>query len=411
MKKAIVLFLSLLLSLLSFGQKQEWKAGIEIRIRPLLDAGYKTPQSNSDPILFYTSQRSRIKLKYHDSCFSSQIAFQDVRIWGNDNIFNARGYYGNSSSTCLFKAWIKAKLNTAISLKVGRQAFSYDDQRILSSRNWNDHQLCYDAVLLEYNNEKTSVQFAASWNSDNSKSMSYPDDKLRLINFLRAQYKTKSIKASTIYLLSGQCMNDSMPDLKLLQTFGVNLNHTSTRSLLRLSFYYQSNMNQLQGKTRAFCLSFFFEQKTNSGKFCAGTGFDFLSGDDAKSNTKGLFNLLYGKRHGYYGSMDYFSETPQQGLTDLMMKFSYKPTKKILVKLELHKFLSSRKIESYGNDYGSETDFAIEFTVSPAFNISSGYSFYLCSDLLKKLKGVSDKKVRFPQFAWISMHFSPWISI
>ncbi len=411
MKKAIFLLASLFISGLTIGQEQEWKAGIEIRIRPLLDAGYKTPQSKSDPILFYTSQRSRIKLEYKDSCFSSQIAFQDVRIWGDDNIFNVRGYYGNSSSTSLFKAWIKAKLNTAISLKVGRQAFSYDDQRILSSRNWNDHQLCYDAALIEYNNSKTSVQFAASWNADNNKTMSYPQDKIRLISFLRMQYKTKSIKASAIYLLSGQCINDSISDLKLLQTFGINLNRTSTRSLLRLSFYYQRNMNQLQGKTRAFCISFFFEQRINPGKFCAGTGFDFLSGNDIESNTNGLFNLLYGKRHGYYGSMDYFSETPQQGLTDLMMKFSYKLTKKTLTKLELHKFLSSRKIGSYGNDYGCEADFSLEYSLSPNFKISGGYSFYLCSKLLKRLKGMPDKKVRFPQFAWISMHFSPWVSI
>lgn len=410
MKKAIFLLAGLMISGITFGQEQEWKASIEIRVRPLLDAGYRTPQSKSDPILFYTSQRSRIKLEYHDSCFSSQIAFQDVRIWGDDNIFNTRGTYGNSSSTSLYKAWIKVKTSTDFSLKIGRQAFSYDDQRILSSRNWNDYQLCYDAALMEYNNNKTSLQLAASWNADNNKTLSYPEDKIRLMSFLRTQYKTESIKASAIYLLSGQCLNDSMPELKLLQTFGVNLNHTSMRSLLRLSFYYQSNMNQLQGKTRAFCLSFSFEQKTNSGKLCAAAGFDFLSGNDAESNTNGLFNLLYGKRHGYYGSMDYFNEIPQQGLTDLMIKFSYKPTKTIQTKLELHKFLSSRKVESYGNDYGSETDFAIEFTVSPAFNISGGYSFYLCSDLLKKMKGVSDKKVRFPQFAWISMQFCPWVS-
>lgn len=67
---------------------------------------------------------------------------------GDESVYNATAVKGDAASIELFEAWLELKLGDYSSLKIGRQEWSYDDQRLLSARNWGQTGLAYDGILL-----------------------------------------------------------------------------------------------------------------------------------------------------------------------------------------------------------------------------------------------------------------------
>ena len=114
-----------------------------------IDNGYGTPQLKGESTPLYITQRTRLNAGFQKDKVESYISLQDVRLWGEDNNYKSSGVYGNTESLSLHQGWVKLNLNKMLSLKIGRQLFSYDDQRIISARNWNDYQVTYDALLAE----------------------------------------------------------------------------------------------------------------------------------------------------------------------------------------------------------------------------------------------------------------------
>lgn len=128
------------LPILLSAQTNKLQLSAEFRSRIILDHGYQSPQMKNHSTTFYSTQRTRFNTLFINTKIQTYLSIQDIRIWGDDDNFSSNGSYGNTQSLCLHQGWVKLTLMKSLSLKVGRQIFSYDDQRILSARNWNNYQ-------------------------------------------------------------------------------------------------------------------------------------------------------------------------------------------------------------------------------------------------------------------------------
>lgn len=421
MKKILLFIIPIGFSLNIFSQNNSFSLGMELRPKALIDIGYKCPKTIYETPLTYILQRSRINASLKSNKLKTYISVQDIRIWGDENNFTKSGVFGNSESVSIHQAWFLLNPAKNISVKIGRQLFSYDDQRIISSRNWNDYQVSYDAVLFQVIDTINKLDIGLNWNSETSKSLYFPEEKFKTFDFIRYERQIHDFNFSSIALLTGNTINDSSKYIYLRGTYSLNLNYKKNGFKLNSSVYYQNNLNNKgqnlnppSERTSAYCFSIFANKNIFQEKAFIGIGLDYLSGNDGTNsnntyqNTNHRFDILYGKRHGYYGYMDYFSTSPEEGLEDYMLKTGYKFSKKISLNADYHYFrLAENKFDledptiKLNKNLGHEFDFTLKWEIIDEASLQAGYSFYLMSNSLKQIKNVHNKELRFPQFAYI----------
>lgn len=419
MKRILLLLIFGLSIQIAFSQENEFNIGIEIRPRLLIDNGYRTPKTVKESTTTYITQRSRIKANLKIKNIETHISFQDVRFWGDDNIYKESGTYGNTESVSLHEAWFLINPFSNISVKIGRQLLQYDDQRIVATRNWNDYQVTYDALLFKFQDDFNKLDVVLSWNSS-SNNIFYPEHKFKIFDLIRYERQLNNFNISGILLLSGRTISDSSKTIAITGTYGLNLKYSKNRTNIRSSVYLQNNLNAYGQKTFAYCFSIFLEEYIIENKFSVGLGIDYLSGQDETNtntdyqNTNHRFNILYGQRHGWYGYMDYFSTTPSQGLEDYMIKAKYLPLKKLTLSFDFHMFrLAQNKYNDSStnsklNKYlGSEFDLTLKYKYSKDVTLQTAYSCYLTTNTLLQVKSITNEQVNLPQFFYFMIIVKP----
>src|SRR6056297_3059509 len=145
-----IIFVFLVLLFLSSTLKAQFSIDTELRPRIELRHGYKQLPVEDNEAAYFISQRSRLNLNYTEEKYRMGFGIQDVRVWGDEDIYSSTGVKGNNASLDLYQAWLWLKLGTNSFVKIGRQSWNYDNQRLLSGRNWGQHGLDYDGVLYGY---------------------------------------------------------------------------------------------------------------------------------------------------------------------------------------------------------------------------------------------------------------------
>ncbi|MBN1597207.1 MAG: alginate export family protein [Bacteroidales bacterium] len=392
----------------------------EFRTRFLIDDGYSSPSGIDDNTICFITQRSRLNAGYNGQELDAYISLQDVRLWGDDNNFKKSGTYGNTESISIHQAWFLLKPTNHISLKVGRQLFSYDDQRIISSRNWNDYQVSYDAVMLQLKDSLNKLDIALSWNSESSANNLFNADKFRTIDFIRYERLLNSVTLSTIMAVTGKTISDTSDIITLKGTYGLNFQYSKNNANIRASAYYQSGLNVHGPSIDAYCLSVFGSKIISASNTSAGLGIDYLSGEEGSlsvadyDNNRHTFDILYGRRHAYYGYMDYFSNLPTQGLIDIYIRLGQRLTKATKLELDYHYFRLAANAyhpenenEKMNNNLGNELDLTFKWKFMKIVELQSGYSLYNTTSTLKVLKQQESESVRFPQFFYVIITVKP----
>jgi hypothetical protein len=392
----------------------------EFRPRVMIDNGYKTIRLKSDPMLVYISQRSRVNFGFKKEKLETYFSVQDVHFWGDDDMYSSSGVSGNSKGINLYQAWVALKPTSEIAFKIGRQQFSYDDQRLLSARNWNDYQVTYDAVLFSWGKSKSKLDIAASWNTNGATDALYPKGKLKLLDFVRYEQGLGKFSLSAITLVSGNTKADTLASIALTGTLGATLQYKTKSFDARVTGYHQNALNSVNGDISAYCISAFARKSLLNGNASVGAGFDLLSGNDGTNTDASYkmvqhkFNNLYGIRHGLLGYMDFYTSIPDQGLQDFMLKSEYKITKELLLQADYHLFYLNNEwfdlvsaTQLIDRNMGSEIDFTLQWKVMKEATLQAGYSFYITTDTVEKWKKVYNKDTRFPQFAYIMLTVKP----
>jgi hypothetical protein len=412
---AILLFITSSLTA-QFSLQGEFRPRFEYR------DGYSRLKSENDAAALILSQRTRLTADYKNDWLNSRISFQDVRLWGNDNIVSSTGMFGNNASTAVFEAWTELSFLTHSSVRIGRQVFEYDDSRILSDRNWNNNALSYDALLYKYKHNGWQLDAAFSFNNTKNNmfgnAFSSEDNRIRSMNFLRIfRNLNANLSASVIGIVTGFMKENSSETIYLKTTYGTNLNYKKDVFDIFGSFYYQSGTDKSGMGVSAWNANSTALYSIGNTRFKL--GFSLLSGNDSDQKKLNTFDLIYGARHKYYGRMDYFTElsasTKNAGLNNFFAGVSYKISRKTSLSIDYHYFTLNQDLEDFRSPepnvffdkaLGSEIDLGIIISLGNTVNLQGGYSMMLPTDTFTFFQ-IGEAENKFSSWGWLMLSVKP----
>lgn len=400
----------------------------EFRPRFEYRSGYRNIIAQNQDDAVFVSQRTRLNLYYTMPRVSFGLSIQDVRVWGDETLVSSNGVFGDAASLDLNEGWINIILYPKGNLKMGRQFWAYEDERILSVRNWNQSQVKYDGVLFQHNSNGFRIDVALSWNSslENIYGNNYPSDRMKTMNFIYIRKKVADwASISGTAFLSGFARTDTTPEINLQQTYAGYLNINQGDLSAIVSGFYQAGLSRKGRETSAYMFS--VKGKYNLGAVTLGAGIDYLSGNDAAredasyQDKEHSFDLLYGNTHGYYGHLDLFSSmqkaTASGGLVDIFLNFSWKFVPKATFNTDLHYFTLQNNVvdklyEGQGVQYldkalGPEADLNVSWDILDFLNLKGGYSFMLPTSSMEALQGIVPGESKPAQWVWVMITAKP----
>lgn len=423
MLKQMVFMLFCLLPTILLAQFQ---INTEIRPRTEYRNGYKLLATDATSPAFLTSQRSRIYLNYQSPQFSYGLTLQDVRIWGDETLYSSTGVTGDNASVDIHEAWLEVKINPASAVKMGRQMLKYDNERLLAVRNWNQYSIVYDALVYKFSKNSLAIDLALSLNNekDNTFGNLYPPAKMKTLNFIHLQKKINpSFQAVLLALATGYTPSATSDVIYMRSTLGTYLTFAPNPYQIATEAYYQTGKNNLGADVAAWLLG--ADAKIKLNKFSPGVGFVMFSGQDGlKSDadyqqTDHLFDLLYGTRHRFYGTLDYFSNMPKDtkngGLVDLYLQLPYFYSGKNSLQVDYHYFAlqnnvinpttATSGVQAYTKYLGSEIDFALDHNFNENLNLKGGYSVMLPSETLESFQNIAAGESKHSGWGWVMLTF------
>lgn len=386
--------------------------------RPRLEYrdGYQALKTEGADAALVISQRTRLTADFQKDWLVTRITFQDIRLWGNDNVISATGMFGNRNSQALFEAWVELSFLSNSSIRIGRQEFDYDDSRMLSGRNWNNNGLSYDALLYQYARSGWEFDMALSFNNthNNSFGNDFPNDRMRTLNFVRLNRQFNPHFSSSIIAIGSGFMRESNSQTIYMKgTYGLNLVFEKDGFDVFTNYYFQNGKHLDGSDVSAWNVN--AEAKYRFDKLSMKAGLSLVSGEDSENRNTNAFDLLYGARHKFYGHMDYFNNLPVAtqggGLNNLYAGLGYKISQKTTFLIDYHHFSLNQAVLDNANEeldkpLGSELDFALNFSLGNAVNLRGGYGIMLPTETLEILN-TDFTKSEFSSWAWLMLTVKP----
>jgi hypothetical protein len=408
-------FFLILFSLLVFKGLSQFSLDTEIRPRFEYRNGYKTLPDSTSSYAALVSQRSRIIANYKSDKLQVKFSLQDVRLWGDEK------FKTDIAGTVLYEAWVELRIFDSLNLKVGRQEFNYDNDRLLDNGNWGQLGITHNALLLKYKCNTWTVHFAAAYNQvlDTNFTTNYSKadvkDNYKTLNFLWISKKIKDFTISALTIADGYQKPKTTNTTYLRYTAGPIFNYKSTKFDIAVRGFYQGGKSQTGKDINAWLanadISYkLFKPLTVKLGAEIWSGYNFTDSTSKKVNS---FDVLYGSSHRFNGSMDYFTkpaESKNAGLVDIYMSLSYKAGKKSTYKLDYHYFglennYGKKNAKALDKYLGSEIDLTAKYAFSKDVSLDLGYSFMLATKSMETIKGGSTKY--FPNWAFVMLTVKP----
>lgn len=388
----------------------------EIRPRFEYRHGYSSPIDTLQKSAQFIQQRSRLNFGYKSDKIKVGITLQDVRIWGSQSQLNA--YDVNTYG--LHEGWAEYIFSKKLSMKIGRQELSYDDERIMGAVGWAQQARSHDAFVLKYADSTLTIHGGVSYNQDkvNNTSASYTTtSSYKEMQYLWINKQIKSIKISLLGLNVGQQSSVATNSTRYMTTAGTRVEYKTKPFFAGLNFYYQTGDDVASTKTGTpkkvnALLGGVDVAYTLKEKLTVGLGYEYISGQSKTDTTRAYndinhaFNPIFGTNHKFNGYMDYYyvsNHTNNVGLQDIIFRLNYKQ-KVWNVSLDFHQFMTAAnaldskelaktgKYKALNSNLGSEIDLTLVYTLPGGVAITGGYSHYLTSNTLATIKNVKDYK-------------------
>lgn len=443
MKRAFVSLSLLFIVTSGFAQLQ---LSAEIRPRAEFRRGYGLlPPEGVDPA-FAVSQRTRLIFQYSAEKYRFGLSFQDTRVWGDESLYSAIGVFGDEASIDMKEGWIELLPWQHHAFKIGRQYLVYQDDRLLSARNWNQNSISYDALLYKFSKNGFDLHVNLSYN--NNREYIFGNDyntykevikfdsisnsiivdlvtqrpKIKTLNFLYLAKKIGKSELSIISLATGVQNPESSNVIHIKGTYGGFYKYTGESLNFRSTAYYQNGRNVNGSEVSAYMFHLLGDYKLN--RFTLTAGIDYLSGQDHFNESKDymekdhLFDIFYGNRHGYYGHMDYFSNmsvgTRNGGLIDSYGGVTFKLTSNVDLKAMYHNFRLQNRAPDPTNvtfaldkALGSELDLGFGIKIHPEIRLEGGFSFMLPTESLEKIQKIAPGESKFAYWSWLMLTAKP----
>ena len=425
MKKAL-LYLAFALLIISQAQGQLVFKG-EFRPRFEYRGGYSVILPKDEQPVLTISQRTRLSAFYQTGIFTFGLAIQDIRVWGSEDVYSYTGVTGSSGSIDMNEAWIGIKPYKKGFIKIGRQYWVYEDERLLAQRSWSQPEVKYDAVLFQHIQDKFQFDVGLSWNNlvENYYQADYTNGKMKSLNFV---YVKKSITdwmyISAMALASGFTATDSTTHINWQGTYGGYLSIKKGGLNALASGFYQNGQNRKGLITSAYLFSLSGDYLIKK-KYSIGACLDYLSGNDQKSDDADylgkshVFDNLYGARHKVFGHLDYFNNIPKAtgngGIVDAYLRLKYLPVTNTTIGADFHFFSLQNNVKDKTSEtpayltknLGQELDLYVSWDINKILNLRGGYSFFLVTDSMEKLQGIAPGNSSFPTWIWVMITAKP----
>lgn len=392
--------------------------------------GYQAPLDSLVQGNWSTGQRTRLNFGYKSEKIKAKVSLQDVRTWGSTAQLNATDGFAS-----LHEGWAQYYFTSKFSLKAGRQEVTYDDERLFGGVGWTFQGRSHDMFLFGF--EDTAKKFTGHLGlAYNQAAMAnlpaaYTINNYKEMYYLWMNKKFGNFGASLLGVITGTDIPNDTNATHQMQTLGTHLEYKKDALFGSLRGYYQMG-HAMVGTARkelaAYMFGFDFKY-TLAKKFTAGLGIEMMSGQSQTDTTKAYkdvqhaFNPLYGTGHKFNGYMDYFyagNAHGSVGLQDIYVNLKYKG-EKYWVGADVHLFSAAAgvldKIDSTGiheldKNLGTEIDLTFNYAFSKQFAIQCGYSHYLHTEAIAKLKGVLDYQGKgytgnTANWAYIMLVFKP----
>jgi len=428
MWKVIFFLMFVGLAIIANPAKAQFKISAELRPRFEMDNGTIKPKHDSLSTFYYATSRTRLRFDFEKEKYQMRLTIQDVRVWGDGDIYTSTGIWGSTSGLDIYEAWFKLKLGEKSKLTIGRQELKYDDQRLISWRNWSQYGLAYDAVVYNYNNNGWSLNAGVSYNNmiNIQTGKPFDDDELfnhnnliKTLNFINLRKKFSDHVSVSASVVGAGYTNEAQPGtIYMTATYGFWAGFKFGGFDATANAYYQNGHAQSGKEVSAYMLTLNPGYKV--GKFRLGAGLDYISGDDANSSDYGekekTFNKMYGAVFKYYGWMNYYTymkaSTKNGGLMDIYPNVKFAINKKNIIDAYYHLFSLANSVK-LGTDIiddknmGSELDLRYTCKIMPELNLQAGFSYYFVTETLEKIKGVGVGNSSSPYWAWVMLTFKP----
>lgn len=426
MKKQI-LFLVIMLVVAGSATAQ-FSISAQLRPRAEMNNGALSPISDTMSTFYYVTQRSRISLDYKTEKFRTRFSVQDVRIWGDGNVYSGTGMFASTNTINVYEAWFRIKFGSSSNLTIGRQELKYDDQRIFAWRNWNQYGLTYDALVFNHEKNGWELNIGLAYNNMMNAGNGKPEfggdlfnstNLMKTLNFVRLKRDfSEQVSASLYAIGSGFQKHNDPAVIYLTGTFGGRAAVNTGNFEATANVYYQMGKAQSGKKVSAY--NFAIEPAYRFGKLRVGAGFDYVSGDDATASDYGekerTFNKFYGAGFSYYGWMNYFtylkSSTKNAGLVDIYPNLEYGFLQKHKLRGYLH-FFSLANPVLIGNaviedqQLGQELDLMYIYKYSKELTLQAGFSYFFATDTLEQIKGFAPGTTATPYWTWVMLTYTP----
>ncbi len=413
-------FLFSILIIVSSSIRAQYKVSAEIRPRTEYREGYKRLNHDTLKGNLLTSQRTRIGMHFIRDKIDFNISIQDVHTWGLGNEVISNNAALRHSGISMHEGWARVKFDSLHFIKVGRQPWVYEDQRLLSARNWNQHAVTYDGLLYRFRNKEWQLDAGLSYNNENADIFRkpYPSEQYRTLNFLLLRKRiSEDAYLSAMQFLSGKDGINKPHRTYIKYTSGVFLKYTINNYHSKYNVYYQYGRNELNWKVNAWMLN--IKNTIDLNQSDLSFNITYISGDDSTSSRKkmeNLFDLHYGKRHGFYGYMDHFSNmeagTNKAGLINLHLSFNNQSIKNVGLEAHYHYFSLAKPLFNKANQelsqsLGSEFDFIFRWEPLKNVILTAGYSFILPTGTMEYIQNLEDSE--FSHWAFIMLNLKPVI--
>ncbi len=396
---------------------QYLKADIEFRYRLESRNNFDFNDSLDDEDAFHLA-RTRVSLSFNPvKQFGFFVQGQDSRIWETkivnkttfENYMDLRQLYANYEDAVL----IDAISLTKVSLRAGRQEFSYGAQRLIGGFNWSNVAQTFDGGKLGLHFSKFHVQLDVFAGEKTSiKSPREADDLFdgSAKDQIWAYYATAKAFHETLienYLIH----RETYKNISFGPSDSSEVNNYTFGGRLKKSF---SNGVDYELETAGQWGN--FKDKDVRAMMAVGVigytfayhpwqprvafEYDYGSGDSDPTDDKmTTFDNLYPTNHLFYGYMDFIS---LQNINDPTLRISAKPHKKWKLQADMHfLFLDTPKDSFYSAGravtrtaatslsgvsphVGDEIDLLVDYKFNNNVSVQTGYSHFFAGKYLQE---------------------------
>ncbi|GGG00372.1 alginate export family protein [Pontibacter amylolyticus] len=384
----------------------------QVRPRAEWRNGYQSLPNGQDGA-FFVSQRSRITLDYKQDKVQTRFSLQDVRVWGDE------AHLKDVPSTAMHEAWGELALSDKFAVRLGRQEFVYNNDRLLGNVDWVQQARSHDGLLLKARWQGISVDAGGAFNQEKEALFDthYSMNNYKVLGFLWAQKQLgDQLSVSAMHISDGFQRPDTVGGVYFRHTYGLDLTYQRERLQFNGSLYRQSGEHGSGKKIAAYLAVAEAAYTYQPFRFTLGT--TYLSGMAGQERKVHSFNTLYATNHKYYGFMDYFinvpADTRQGGLLNTYLKTTFSPKPRYSISLDYHYFALAKNLHASethagtNNRYlGSELDAVLQYKHSDQIQFSVGYSNLFAGRSMAAIK--PGDASAYADWGWVMVNIQPRI--